>query len=111
MNNAVRAFQYWENRVLLGSDEDAVRIAIRRFQGANKEWLAALRAMQANADKHVGVQQTPRKKQGGQGGGGTDTLALPHLQSISASLQSLVELKALVRSTSVSDASPILTTL
>ena len=50
------------------------------------------RPLRANSGKHANDQATPKKKQGGSFGGSSDMLAIPHLQRIASSLESLVEL-------------------
>jgi hypothetical protein len=96
-NTAILAFQAWGRASLLG-DDTVTRRAYRVFINAEKLWMEMLPTMQANASKTTGNQATPHKaRKGGVSGGSDITLALPHLQSIASSLQSLVDIKCLVR--------------
>jgi len=98
-NLAIIAFQSWETASRNGDDVVTVQ-AYRDFVVADKNWVSVLASMQLNSNRVVGDQATPHKNKGSSSGGSDGTLALPHLQSIAASLQSLVDLQCLVGNTS-----------
>jgi hypothetical protein len=64
--------------------------------------------MQHNAGRTTGTQATPQKGRGSGGGSSSITLALPHLQSITYSLENLVDLQCLVSYACVSHTLSIL---
>jgi hypothetical protein len=96
-NEAILAFQAWD-RAAVNGDDARTRRAWRAFSVAEAAWLTMLPTMQHNSNKTTGTQATPHKSRGSSGGGSSSiVLALPHLQSISCSLENLVDLQCLVR--------------
>jgi hypothetical protein len=107
-NQAILAFQSWDRAALRGDDTHTKR-AWRAFADAEAKWLEILPTMQHNAGRTTGNQATPHKNRGSASGGSSSiVLALPHLQSISCSLENLVDLQCLVRYACVSHTRSIL---
>jgi hypothetical protein len=95
LNRAASAWITWMQVILDGSAED-VRRAFQLFHQANHPFQKELAAFKSSKNKVVGNQATPHHARGGGGFGGFDASSLVQHQRVAASMESQVDLAALV---------------